>query len=275
MLKIWQKIYKRLKKSEKRFLYLVILLTLLISSIPLVFGLLSSNSELFYTGSGFVGGADKMVYFSQIEDARQGSFLLKNLYTSELQNTGLFSPLWFSLGFIAKLTGLPTIIIFHLARLVFGFILLFLLYLLLSKIFIKVKWRKIGFLILCFGSGLGIFTISSNWHYSYLYEHVGTDLWASEANTFLTISHSPLFILSQILILIIFWWTIERLVKSKLLEVIIMGLLVLLLGLIHPYDLFIIFSVIGTWFIIKSLKLNNFEPIWVYGRFLFFLATAC
>ena len=80
MLKIWQKIYKRLKKSEKRFLYLVILLTLLISSIPLVFGLLSSNSELFYTGSGFVGGADKMVYFSQIEDARQGSFLLKNLF---------------------------------------------------------------------------------------------------------------------------------------------------------------------------------------------------
>ena len=106
-----------------------------------------------------------------------------------------------------------------------GFVFLFLLYLFIANVFKLIKWRKIVFLILSFGSGLGIFTLRGNWSSEYLYEHLGTDFWVSEGNTFLSLFHSPLFILSQLLIFLIFWWVIERLAKSGWGEVIGVGLM--------------------------------------------------
>ena len=143
-------------------------------------------------------------------------------------------------------------------RLIAGFIFLWLIYLFLAKIFSNPNWRKLGFLLVSLSSGLGIFTISSNWDTDYLYEHLGTDLWVTEGNTFLSLAHSPLFIISQILILIIFWWAIERLNKAKWPEVILYGLLTAFLGLVHPYDLFIIFPVLGVWFLLKCVRLKKF-----------------
>ena len=268
MIKLWRKIFKSLKRSEKRFLFLITAIILFLTLIPLILGFVLTPKGQFYTNVGYAGGADKMVYLSQIEEARQGNVRLHNLYTAEPQEAKLFSPLWLALGQFSRLTNLAPLFTFHLFRLAFGFILLLLLYLFIARIFKQVKWRKIAFLILAFGSGLGFFTVGADWNEAFLFEHVGVDLWASESNTFLTLAHSPLFILSQILILVFFWWLIERLGEAKWGEAVLMGLLVLLLGIIHPYDLFIIFPVTAGWFLMKSIRLKK----WVNRIFLKLLA---
>lgn len=246
--------YNSLGLKEKHWVRFVIAIVLGLTLLPLIIGLISAPDRQFYTNLGFVGGSDKMVYFSQIEEAKEGHILLRNLFTSEPQKPSVISPLWLALGIVARITALPTVFIFHIARLILGYLFLWLLYLFLTKVFLEVKWRKIAFLVLCFGSGLGVFTVGRDWSENYLYEHLGSDIWVSEGNTFLTLAHSPLFILSQLLILLIFWWTIERFETAKYKEALAMGLAVAFLGILHPYDLFIIFSVTGGWFLFKSFK---------------------
>jgi hypothetical protein len=200
-----------------------------------------------------------MVYLSQIEEARQGNFLVHNLYTSEPQ-IGYLSPLWVTLGWFSRLTAIPPLFTFHLFRIIFGFIFLYLLYLFISQIFSDTKWRKLTFLILCFASGLGVFTVIRPWTSDNMYVYFGTDIWFSEGVTFLTLYHSPLFILSQICLLLIFWWLIIRLEIASFLETIIMGLIGLFLGIFHTYDIIIVFSISSVWFILKAFIERRF--IW-------------
>ena len=267
MFNLWFFLLKSLASKEKIFVNLVIAGVLFLTLLPLMAGLIYKPMDSFYTGTGFIGGADKMVYFSQIEEASQGHLLFHNLYTSEPQTAAIFSPIWLAIGFFVRLTDLPVLFAFHLFRLLAGFLFLWLIYLFLVKFFKDINWRKLSFLLICLSSGLGVFTVGSNWNVDYLYEHLGTDIWLTEGNTFLSLAHSPLFIVSQILMVVIFWWAIERLNKAKWGEVFLYGLIAAFLGLIHPYDLFIVFPVLGVWFLIKCLKLKKFFPL-IFARLL-------
>jgi hypothetical protein len=240
--------------SEKKYVFWLILATLVISCIPVVYGWLSTSEGYHYTGFSVIAGSDKMVYLSEMEEARQGKILFSNLYTSESNKSIIFSPVWLILGLIAKVTNLPKILIFQLCRLILGAIFLYLVYLFISRCFERVRWRKLSFFAICLGSGLGVFSLNAPWTSDNMFNTFGTDLWVSEGNTFLTVYHSALFILSQMLILLFFWWLIERLSEAKWLEASLIGLVLLFLGIFHPYDLIIIYAVGGIWFACICLK---------------------
>ena len=116
---MWQlikKSYKSLKKSEKKFILWLTIITLLISTIPILYGWLFTPQDLHYTGFTVIAGADKMVYFSQMEEAKQGNILFHNLYTPESEKARIFSPVWLALGWFSKITTLSKIATFHLFR---------------------------------------------------------------------------------------------------------------------------------------------------------------
>ena len=249
-----KKAYQTLATAEKKFLFWAILVILFLSSVNWIFALIVENDNLYHTSVNTIAGSDKPVYISQIEQARQGHILFKNLYTSEPQVARFFAPVWLILGWLGKLTSLSNMAVFHLSRLILAAGFLLLLYLFITKFFSKIRHRQLAFLTLSLSAGFGIFTLKRYVSPDILYEFFSTDLWVAEGNTFLTLSHSALFILSQILILYIFWWTIERLAASHLGEVILVGLLALFLGIFHPYDLVIVESVLFMWFAGESLK---------------------
>ncbi|MBU1130894.1 hypothetical protein KJ840_02065 [Patescibacteria group bacterium] len=256
--------------KKRKFIISIIVLVLIITLLPYI-GVYNSNKD-YYTGGTLVGAADKMVYLSQIEEARQGYFFIHNLYTSEPQ-AGYFSPLWASLGWFSGITKLPPLFTYHLFRVIFGFIFLYLLYLFVSKIFLKETWRKIAFVTLAISSGFGFFTFFINYILKNPNGYFGADIWYSEGNTFLTLFHSPLFILSQICLLLIFWWTIARFKIAKYPEVIGMGIIGCLLGFFHPYDVFIAFFILSVWFIVNIIK----NKLWPWPDFfklvIFFLIS--
>ena len=246
--------YRIITSAEKNFLFLTILIIIFLSSLATIYAKIIETDDVYLTSINTVAGSDKPVYISQIEQARRGNILFKNLYTAEPQQARFFAPIWLIIGWFGSLTGISNFISFHLFRILFGIIFLNLLYLFISKYFYKINQRKLAFLILCFSSGFGIFTLKRFISPEIMYEYFGTDLWVSEGNIFLTFSHSALFICSQIFILLIFWWAIERLQKSRYLEVVGIGLIVLFLGFFHPYDLVIIFGVLGVFIITESLR---------------------
>lgn len=262
MFKFIKEIYQRLTKPEKKFLLAATLLVLFLSSVTFLYGLFIEGNK-FYTGYSLINGADKMVYLSQIEQARQDRFLLYNLYTSEPQ-IGYFSPLWLTLGWFSRLTTISPLFTYHLFRAILGFIFLYLLYLFISQIFSSIKWRKITFLVLALSSGLGVLSLNGVWTPENIFKNLGTDMWIVESNTFLSLSHSPSFILSQICLLLIFWWTIERVKIANLKSVLAIGLLALFLGIIHPFDLIIVYSILVVWFMFKTFR----EKQWSWPIFL-------
>lgn len=257
MLKLWLDLFRQIPKKEKIFFYAVSIGVLFLTLLPLFAGLLLKPAGYYYTGSGFLAGADKMVYFSMIEEAKQGNFLLHNLYNSDLKDNGMVSPLWFLLGGLARLSGVSTLFVFHFFRIIFGFILLWLFYLFLTRVFNDARIRRTAFLLYCFASGAG-FLFAGYLAKENLFEWLPVDFWVAEGHGFLTLIHSPLFILSQLFILAIFWWAIERLGRAGWAEAMLVGLAVMILGLFHPYDILIVVPVLGVWYVVKCVRQKRF-----------------
>jgi len=245
-----------LTRKEKIFLFWSIGIIIILTSASLFYAE-ATRGDRYFTGVSVWAGADKSVYFSQIEQARQGQLLFKNLYTSEAQTAKIFSPLWLVLGWLGKVTAISNFWIFHLARILSGVFFLYLFYLFLSRIFKQVKYRQLVFWILSLASGWGVFTVKRFFTEEIAFNQYGVDLWVSESNTFLTLAHSALFIISQGLMLLIFWWLIERFNKASFLETTFFSGFILLLGFLHPYDLVIIDSVLASWLIMEMIRAKN------------------
>ncbi|MCX6785157.1 MAG: hypothetical protein NTV81_04530 [Candidatus Komeilibacteria bacterium] len=211
----------------------------------------------YYTGVNIWAGADKPIYLSQIEQARAGHWLLKNLYTAEPQSYVQLSPVWLALGLAGKITTLSNVAIFQLGRILSALLLLIVLANFLKKIFASLFWRNLALLMVCFSSGLGLLSFQPFTEDLAQFGWFGTDLWISEGNTLLTLWHSPLFILSQLVVLVIFWWLADGWLKTTK-QVWWGSLLILLLGLTHPYDLVLVAGVGFVWWLYLVLT-NQFE----------------
>lgn len=87
-----------------------------------------------------------------------------------------------------------------------------------------------------------------------------TDQWVSESNTFLTLLHSPLFLLSQILLLSIFWIFLQ---PRRARQLWLAAATIFLLALIHPYDLVTVATVlpiflVARWYIDPAFTGKDF-----------------
>jgi len=239
-------------RNEQKIVWLVILAVIFISALPIIYGYFQADQDQYFTGSHFFIMVDYPVYLSLIEQGRQGDWLFTNLYTAESQNPVLISPLWLVLGQLGRLTGLSNIFWYHFSRAVLGIIFLYFLYFFLKRFFSTPISRLFTFLLLCFSSGLGSFFIPANkvWDFNLIFYKLPLDLWVAEANTFLSLYHSPLFILSQLLLLVVFYLF---LFKTDYQGFLLLFLTVLFLGIIHPYDLVTISVVPLVYLLVKFL----------------------
>jgi hypothetical protein len=94
-----------------------------------------------------------------------------------------------------------------------------------------------AFLFLCFSSGLGF--LVAKWFPNSI------DLWVSEANTFLSLNQAPHFIVSQGLIVIVFWLFFLSVTRKQYRFAVLAGLASLILSFEHPFDLPVVMLTIG------------------------------
>lgn len=233
-----------LERNERRWRWSVIAVITVLTSLPYLVGWLKTDRQRAYIGRQPTSVADTAAYYSNIEQARQGRLLLANQFTSEPQRPTLFHPLWLLLGWVARLTTLSTPWVFHLARAALVVLFLVLLDRALRWLFPDWPRRCLALVIVATSSGLGWVVLLTSTNPLPVLQ-MPVDTWVAEANTFLSLGHSALFIASQLLLAYLYW-SVYRLTVDRVLNRWV-GLAVLTLGLLHPYDLVAAFFVTTLW----------------------------
>jgi hypothetical protein len=191
---------------------------------------------------------DTYAYLAWVEQARDGHALFRVPFTEEPCRRLLFHPLFLAIGLAARALALPSIALFHAARIVLAALLLAAL-----RRFFARRLRAVGappgaaafaLLYAALGSGLGWLFARPDLPASRL----PVDLWMPEANLFLTILESPLFLSGVLLALLV----LDRALPAEgaaraggARDAALLVLLVLALGLTHPFELVTVAAVLA------------------------------
>ncbi len=180
---------------------------------------------------------DLAIYFSYIEQASSGKFLLKDLYTFE-EGAGTINFVWWFIGIFAKIFNLTPPGAFHLSRIILAPILVFVLYFSISFFLKRPSERILALILTVFGSGLGAWAApylqTTSWTLSG-YFSAPLDLSVPEFSVFWSSLYSPHFILSWIFLAVsavMLIWSFET---ASLRKVFYASLLGFFYFHFHPY----------------------------------------
>jgi hypothetical protein len=236
-----------------------------LSSVPYITLAVKTPRGSSYEAPMITGLADAGAYYADMAEARAGHILVRNQFTSEPQQPRLWQPLWMMLGWACALTHWSIPIVFHLARVLAIGAMVGFLWWLLERLKLTRAEKTFGLVAICTSSGLGWVGWVAGW-WSGMFGG-SYDLWVSESNTFLTLTHSALFILTEILLA----WLIIKIGTNWLNEKYQAwrwaGPLMLLLAIVHPYDLVTLGAVlfiISVWRFVRWQKWPGREILaWV------------
>ncbi|MGH2593225.1 MAG: hypothetical protein ACRDGG_06900, partial [Anaerolineae bacterium] len=186
-------------RSEWRWVAMWIVVAAIVTSVPYVFGLARSSPDRVFSGATFAV-EDVNSYFAKMREGASGEWLFHIVYTSEPHDGALFFEFHLLLGKFATLTGLPLEVTYHLARLVFGALLLLTLYRFIAVFSGSTAIRRVAFLLVAFGGGLGwvlMLAAQPNWLGS-----PPLDLILPEGFTFLVLYAMPHIALARTLMLL-------------------------------------------------------------------------
>lgn len=269
---IWQLI-KSISKKEWRFLIVMILVVIVITSGPYLFGWLNAPKDSYYLGMSILSPADPPVYYSWFNQVKEGRLIFKNLFTSGPQTAVIVNSYWLFPGFLAKFFKISAPLAYQIARILTIPFLIITLYILISYIFPEFLKRKVTLTFMLFASGIsglfapefykGSFEING-------YFYLPADLWVSESNIFLTMLHSGHFIASLTLLVLIFLLILIFLESKKISQIVLAGVLALILFSFHLYTAPLIFMVLGIFwlassFINKKINWRFFKSLVIFG----------
>jgi hypothetical protein len=194
---------------------------------------------------------DNGVYLSWEEQAAQGALGMRNLFTGEAQRGIYLHLLSWLLGTLARLTGLPVVLVHHGGRLLLGALVLILAYRLFARLTPDVATRRTAFWFTAFASGFGWLAewlkLPAQW---------STELAQAEMTTFLSLCSNVLNCAGLALMLGIFLLLLaaeEQTGRRRWQSVLGAGLLGLLLGNVHSYDVITVACVWGAYIAARAL----------------------
>lgn len=205
-------------------------LLVLLATLPYVIAYLTTPPDLYYTG--FLSNPeDGNTYLAKMQQGLRGQWRSDLPYTAEPHDAEFIFTYYVLLGHLARWTGLPLILVFHLARILNGFLLLMVLYYAVSCFFNDQLQRRFAFMITAVGSGLG-------WLAS-LAGHLTADMWVPEGYILYSLFVNPHFPLGiALMVLSILWsitpWGIRRLNGWQLAG---LAVVAAALGIVQPFCL--------------------------------------
>lgn len=177
------------------------LFTLLLTFAPFVWAYYVQPSNGRFMGLLW-NALDGNVYLSKMEAGRRGEWLFHLTFTSEEHPGILVYMHYYLLGKLAGLVSLPNIMVYHLARLAGGALLLWASWRFICRYFSEGRMRRTAFLLVCFGSGLG-WLIGP---LGFKEPNTSTDLWVAESLTFFSILSQPHYSFATALLLFGLMW---------------------------------------------------------------------
>ena len=233
-------IIKSVSKKEWWWLIALTLFLIIITSIPVVWGIINAPSGYKISGLHSLASADTNVYLSYINQVKSGQVLLYNHFTTEPQTIGTLNLAWLEIGLIAKIFNLEAVTAFQVSRVLAIPLLILVSYLFIARIFSSPKKRLITIMLLSLGSGVGAYFNTIAYSVGVNYERA-LDLWMPEINIFNSLFHVPHFTLATTAILATFLLFLRGIETDKLRFSLGAGLTALLLFNFHPYHLPLIY----------------------------------
>lgn len=225
------------------------LIILSVTSLPYLYGtMLSTPAHQF--GGFVIGVEDGYSYLAKMRLGAEGSWRFYLFYTSEPHEGAYLFTFHLLLGKIAHWTGLSFVLVYHLARLVFGFFLLITLYYFTAFFTNLLPVRRVTFWFVSLGSGLGWLMVITG-----LMEQVGLplDFYSPEAFTFHPLLGLPHLSLVQSLLL---WGILFLLLaweRQQLKYAVLAGLVWFSMTLVAAFYIIIVGAVIGTSVLLRAV----------------------
>jgi hypothetical protein len=142
--------------AEWRWVIIISGLLVALTLVPYAWALARNQADDNWQFMGMLSNPkDGATYLSKIEQGRRGSWLFELRYTPEAHDGAGFHTFYLFLGHIARLTGLSSRVIFHLARVATSFFMYISIYQLGATIWIRLRPRRLFFTLMAVGSGLG------------------------------------------------------------------------------------------------------------------------
>lgn len=258
----------RIERKEWRFVLLVSLGLLILTSLPYVFAALTTPSDRQFMGF-ILNISDHAQYLSWYK-AFQTDLLTSNRLTPEVNPVIFFNLLWWLLAQIGRFTGLSYPWVYQILRWASGFAFLLTAYWFIARFFSEAARRKIVFLLLTLGSGLGWVLVVLK--YSLLKGELvfPLDLYVAEGNTFLCLMAYPHFLEAAAFILAVFALLLTGERTGRLRSAVWAGVVAFLLGWQHGYDLIIVWLipiiyVLVRWVIERRFPLYWFKAMLITG----------
>lgn len=229
--------------KEARFLFVIILVVCVLSSLPYLYGYLSAPPDRVFMGI-LLNTPDTTQYFAWMRGFGSAD-LIDNKLTPEPNEAVFFNLLWWALGKLARWSGLSLPLVYQLFRIVAAVAFLGLAYGFCRLFLPDRRQRRTAFLLIAFGSGLGWIWVVLKYLSRASDVAYPFDVYTVEPNTFLGIMAFPHFIQAASLLLIVFALALLAFERRRLREALLAGLVAFVLGLTHAYDLLLVYAVVG------------------------------
>jgi hypothetical protein len=236
-----------ISSTELRLAALIAVIVVAIAFLPYALGYLLAAPGWEF-GGVVMNFEDAHGYLAKIRQGANGSLLYQIPFTSEEHDGAFVGGFFLALGWVCAVTGLPVIWMWHLSRVLFGFLLLLSAYIFIA-FFLEDRRQRLGaYLLASLSAGLGWIVLLTG-----RFSILGFDLLdfkMPEAHVFFTLLTFPHFALGATLLLAIFCFCILLHRTQRWRYAALAGLAGLLLAVVHPYNLLIVAVTLAIWLLI-------------------------
>jgi hypothetical protein len=141
-------------RSEWRRISLLSLILVIVTLLPYVLGAAASTPDRIF-GGFLIGLEDQYSYLAKMVQGAHGEWLFHLPYTSTPHPGVFLYTFYLLLGKLSVLLGLPNIVLYHLARVVLGFICLLVIYRFIAEFVASKAIRFIAFVLVAVAGGPG------------------------------------------------------------------------------------------------------------------------
>lgn len=181
--------------NERRWAFGWAIAMTLLSCIPYIIAAVNAPDGWQFAGI-LVNPLDGHSYMAKMQQGVQGEWLFHLTYTPEPHDGAFIFTFYLALGHVARLTGLPNIVIFHAARVLAGLGLLLMAFRFITRVTPRLTERRLAFIFVFCAAGLGWLGV--------ILGAFPIDLWIPEAFVPYSLYANPHFPLTMILMLVIF-----------------------------------------------------------------------
>ena len=243
----------------------VSLIVLGLASLPYLAGALAAGPDRIFIGLQ-VSPLDGLTYLAKMRLGYNGEWLFRLVFTPE-QGQGVFLLTHFmALGQVARLTRLPLIVVYHLARLMGGFALLWMIYQLIARLTDAIDLRRRAWWIVALTSGVG-------WLAALLGHGETSDLTIPESNTFYSLMTNAHFALAAAIMIALILLVLEMRSFSIGRIALLTGLS-LVLTIIQPFASVAVYMILGVTLLAIWWRDRSFPRIQFSAAFIAGLITA-